>query len=320
MSAMMETIRNCGILPVVAIDRLEQAVPLAQACVDAGLGAMEITFRTDCASDALRTIRRSFPDLYLGAGTICSCQLVDEALGAGADFLVTPGLNPKVVSYAISRGAPIVPGVTTPAEIEQAMELGLDILKFFPAEHSGGVAKLKILAGPYKNIKFIPTGGIDEKNFRDYLVLENVVAVGGSFMIAKKDLSAGNYDAVKAELDRVVDVMLGLKLVHVGFNFQTVENARETAQALQHAFHMSAAEGNSSIFSGLKEFELMKCPGRGTHGHVAVGITDVDRGMHFLERRGVAVNMDSVVEKDGKKIAVYLEQEIGGFAFHLMKN
>lgn len=320
MTELYESIRNAGILPVVAIDSLETAVPLAQACVDAGLTGLEITFRTECAAQAIRAIRDAFPKLLLGAGTILSCDLADQALDAGADFLVTPGLNPKVVQYAQQRNVPILPGVTTPVEVEQAMELGLEVLKFFPAEMSGGTAKLKILAGPYKTVKFIPTGGIDEGNFRDYLALDNVVAVGGSFMIHKKAMAAGDFGAVRARLDQVVDTMLGLKLAHMGINHSQEDEALKTARTLERTFHMPYAVGNSSIFSGTKEFELMKKGGRGTHGHVAVAVSDIDRGIHFLRHRGVAINMDSLVVKNGKKIAVYLEQEIGGFAFHLMKN
>ena len=319
MTAMNEALRSGGILPVVAIDKIEYAVPLATAIVEAGLPGMEITFRTECAADAIRAIRKAFPDLLIGAGTILSRALAHEALAAGADFLVTPGFNPKVVTYAIEKNVPVYPGVTTPAEIEEAMEMGLEVLKFFPAEMSGGIAKLKILAGPYKNIKFIPTGGIDEKNFKDYLALDNVVAVGGSFMIAKKAMTTGNFEAVKAELDRIIDVMLDMSLTHVGINHSCEEEALNTAKELAHAFHMPYNVGNSSIFSGVKEFELMKKGGRGIHGHISIGVTDIDRGIRFLQARGVAVNMDSMVTKNGKKIAVYLEKEIGGFAFHLMK-
>ena len=138
-------------------------------------------------------------------------------------------------------------------------------------------------------------------------------------MIAKKAMAEGRFDLVKAELDRVIDVMLGFKLAHAGFNYACEEEALDTAKELQHTFHMPYNVGNSSIFSGVKEFELMKRGGRGTHGHIAIGVTNIDRGIHFLNVRGVAVNMDSLVVKNGKKIAVYLEKEIGGFAYHLMK-
>lgn len=319
MSDFYEAIRCGGILPVVAIEKTEYAVPLAKAIVDAGLPAMEVTFRTDCAVEAIRTIRTAFPELLLGAGTILNCNQVDTAISAGVDFLVTPGFNPKVVAYAISKQIPIYPGVTSPAEIEAAIEMGLEVLKFFPAELSGGVEKLKLLAGPYRNVKFIPTGGIDEKNFRDYLALDNVVAVGGSFMVAKKSMVAGDFDKVKNELDRIVDVMLDLGLTHVGINHSCGEEALGTALQLEKAFHMGYSTGNSSVFSGAKEFELMKKGGRGKHGHIAVGVSDIERGIRFLQHRGMPVNMDTLVVKGGKKIAVYLEEEIAGFAFHLMK-
>lgn len=319
MNVLYESIRNSGILPVVAIEKVEYAVPLAEACVAAGLTGLEITFRTDCAAEAIREIRRACPGLLLGAGTILSCALADEAIAAGADFLVTPGFNPKVVQYAVEKKIPILPGVATPAEIEMAMELGLEVLKFFPAEQSGGVPKLKLLAGPYKNVKFVPTGGITEENFRAYLALDNVLAVGGSFMIDKKAMAAGNFAAVQEELERILDKMLGLKLAHIGINHTGEGEALETASTLHTVFHMPYAVGNSSIFSGKKEFELMKTGGRGTHGHIAVAVSDIDRGIHFLRKRGVSFQENSLVVKGGRKIAIYLRQEIGGFAFHLMK-
>lgn len=319
MPALYDSIRSSGILPVIAIDKLEYAVPLAKACVDAGLAGLEITFRTDYATQAVEAIRKAFPTLLIGAGTILNCHQANEAIAAGADFLVTPGFNPKVVRHVLEKNIPICPGVTTPSEIEEAMEFGLDVLKFFPAEMSGGIAKLLSFAGPYKNMRFIPTGGINEENFRDYLALDNVVAVGGSFMVDKKQLALGDFEAVRSELDRVVDVMLGMKLTHVGLNFDCSEEARNVADQLKTAFHMAAAEGNSSIFCGVKEVELMKAIGCGTYGHIAIGVTNIDRGIRFLKHRGVSVNLDTVVIKNGVKIAVYLEQEIGGFAFHLMK-
>lgn len=319
MNTMYEAIRNSGILPVVAIEKLEYAVPLAKACVEAGLAGMEVTFRTECAVEAVRAIRKAYPDLLLGAGTILNCAQADEAIAAGADFLVTPGFNPKVVSYVLSKNMPIMPGVTTPAEIEDAMEMGLEVLKFFPAEQSGGIPKLKLLAGPYRNVKFVPTGGITEQNFREYLALDNVLAVGGSFMIAKKAMAADDFASVKAELDRVVDVMLGLKLSHVGINHTNEGAALDTAGTLHSVFHMPYKIGNSSIFSGVKEFELMKKGGRGTCGHIAIAVSDIDRGVHFLRQRGVSFIDDSLVMRDNKKIAIYLTQEIGGFAFHLAK-
>lgn len=319
MNAMYEAIRNSGILPVVAIEKPEYAVPLAKACVEAGLAGMEVTFRTECAVEAVRAIRKAYPDLLLGAGTILSCSQADEAIAAGADFLVTPGFNPKVVSYVLSKDMPIMPGVTTPAEIEDAMEMGLEVLKFFPAEQSGGIPKLKLLAGPYRNVKFVPTGGITEQNFREYLALDNVLAVGGSFMIAKKAMAANDFASVKAELDRVIDVMLGLKLSHVGINHTDEEAALDTAKTLESAFHMPYKVGNSSIFSGVKEFELMKKGGRGTCGHIAIAVSDIDRGIHFLQKRGVSFIDDSLIMRNDQKIAIYLTQEIGGFAFHLAK-
>ena len=319
MTAITETIRSGGILPVVTLERIEYAVPLARAVAESGLPGMEVVFRSACAADAIRTIRNALPGLLLGAGTILNCDQVNKAIDAGADFLVSPGFAPKVVSCSVRRGIPIYPGVTTPTEIEQAMEYGLDVLKFFPAETSGGVDKLKSFAGPYKNIRFIPTGGINEKNFKEYLALDNVVAVGGSFMIASTAMASGQFDAVKAELDRIIAMMLGLNVVRVGIHHTCAADALDSAKALERAFYKIYSEGDSSFLCGAQEFELMKTDGRGTHGQIAIGVADIDRAIRFLNARGVAVDMDSLQITNGKKTGAFLKNEIGGFAFRLIK-
>lgn len=207
MTDLYESIRNAGILPVVAIDSLETAVPLAQACVDAGLTGLEITFRTECAAQAIRAIREAFPRLLLGAGTILSCDLADQALDAGADFLVTPGLNPKVVQYAQQRNVPILPGVTTPAEVEQAMELGLEVLKFFPAEQSGGLAKIKAMAAPFPMFKVMPTGGISLKNLKEYISSPVICACGGSYMVTADLIDNHKWDEIKDLCKKSVEIV-----------------------------------------------------------------------------------------------------------------
>ena len=182
-------IYESGVLPVIALDEADQALPLARACVESGLNALEITFRTECAGEALRLIKENYPEILLGAGTVLTREQVDEAMAIGVDFLVTPGFNMKVVKYAVEKGFPIIPGVSTASEIEQAMMLGLDTVKFFPAEQSGGTAALKAFAGPYKKLRFVPTGGMTFDNFTDYTDLDNVTAIGGSFMIDKKHIA-----------------------------------------------------------------------------------------------------------------------------------
>ena len=315
----LKKVYDNGILPVIAINDADCAIPLAQACMETGLEAIEITFRTECAGEAMRNIKKAYPEMLLGAGTVLRPEQVDEAIDCGADFIVTPGFNPDVVKYAVDKNIPIVPGVSCASQVEQAMSLGLSTVKFFPAEQSGGVPMLKALSGPYKTINFIPTGGMTFDNFTTYTNLPNVVAIGGSFLISKKNIADKNVEAMKAEIIPVIDKLMGIRLHHIGLNCGDQEKALQIAKTLQAFFNYPYNEGNSSIFSGNKEFELMKKPGRGTNGHIALSVSDIDRAKHFLEKRGVEFDEESLVIKDGKKIAIYLKEEIGGYAFHLMK-
>ena len=308
-----------GVLPVIAINDLDTAIPLAQACMETGLNAIEITYRTDCAAEALKAIKKAYPEMIVGAGTVLTTEQADEAMSIGVDFIVTPGFNPDVVKYVVSKNFPIVPGVSCASQIEQAMALGLDTVKFFPAEQSGGVPALKAFNGPYKKLRFIPTGGMTIDNFTTYTSLSNVVAIGGSFMIKKDHIASKDVEAMKQDINVVIDRLLNLRLVHIGLNCKNEDEAVSVAKQLEQFFHMPYVIGNSNVFSGVKEFELMKNGGRGTNGHIAIGVSDIDRGIHYLEKRGVKFNPDSLMMKGTMKNAIYFEDEILGFAFHIVK-
>ena len=183
------------LVPVIAIEDAAEAIPLGRTLVENGLPIAEITFRTKAAGAAIRQLAK-LGELMLGAGTVLSIDQVQEAFDAGAQFMVTPGFNPKVVNYCIKNSIPIVPGVCTPTEIEAALEYGLEVLKFFPAEPMGGVKSLKAFNGPYSRVKFVPTGGINSANVCDYLNLPNVLACGGSWMVGKKLIASKNYTEI----------------------------------------------------------------------------------------------------------------------------
>ncbi len=183
MNEALNKISRIKLLPVIKIDNLENAVPIVKALSDGGIAAAEITFRTECAADAIKKVSSEMPEIFVGAGTVLSVENVKRAVDSGAKFIVSPGLNPEVVSYCVKNDIPIVPGCVTPTEIELAMSLGLDTVKFFPAEAYGGLKVIKALSAPYSMIKFIPTGGIDLSNIKEYLSNKSVLAVGGSFMV-----------------------------------------------------------------------------------------------------------------------------------------
>ncbi|XAG08782.1 bifunctional 4-hydroxy-2-oxoglutarate aldolase/2-dehydro-3-deoxy-phosphogluconate aldolase [Vibrio metschnikovii] len=183
------------IVPVIAINHAQQALPLAKVLMENGLPCAEITFRTEAAQEAIRLMRDAYPEMLIGAGTVLTTAQVDQAQQAGADFIVSPGLNPTTVKYCQQRGIAIVPGVNNPSLVEQAMELGLRTLKFFPAEPSGGVAMLKALSAVYP-VKFMPTGGISAANVQHYLDLSSVVACGGTWMVPTDLMDKGDWSAI----------------------------------------------------------------------------------------------------------------------------
>ena len=232
MNPILEQISNIGIVPVIAIDDAKKAVPLAKALVAGGLPVAEVTFRTAAAEEAMRSITREVPEMLVGAGTVLNREQVDRALDAGAKFIVSPGFNPDTVRYVLSKGALMVPGTATPGEMEQAMSLGLDVVKFFPAEQNGGVAKLKAIAGPYKTLKWMPTGGVNAKNLMDYLSFDQIVACGGTWMVKKDLIAAENWDEITRMTREAVRTMLGFSLHHVGVNCGSEEEADRLARTL----------------------------------------------------------------------------------------
>ncbi|MBR5636090.1 MAG: bifunctional 4-hydroxy-2-oxoglutarate aldolase/2-dehydro-3-deoxy-phosphogluconate aldolase [Pseudobutyrivibrio sp.] len=198
---MYEELKNkleeIGIIPVVVLEDAKDAHALGQALMDGGLPAAEVTFRTDAAEEVIKILSHDFPEMLVGAGTVLTCEQADKAIAAGAKFIVAPGFNPNVVKHCIEKGYPVTPGVQTPGEMEQAMELGLDFVKFFPAEPAGGLPMIKAVAAPYTKLKFMPTGGINKDNVKDYLAYNKIVACGGTWMVKGDLISDGDFEKIK---------------------------------------------------------------------------------------------------------------------------
>ena len=195
---MQEQIKKIGIVPVVVLDDAKDAVPLAEALIEGGLPCAEVTFRTAAAEESIRQISEKFPEMLVGAGTVLTTEQVDRAVGAGAKFIVSPGLNPVTVKYCQEKGIPVFPGILTPSEIEQALSLGLKVVKFFPAEPSGGLKMIQAMAAAYVGLKFMPTGGINAKNVGEYLADEkHILACVGSWMVKKDLIAAGEFEKIK---------------------------------------------------------------------------------------------------------------------------
>lgn len=309
-----------GIVPVVALNDIKDARPLAKALCDGGLPCAEVTFRTDCAEEAIRTMTAEFPQMFVGAGTVLTTEQVDRAVGAGAKFIVSPGLNPEVVKYCVDKNIPVTPGCANPSDIEQALALGLDVVKIFPAEAIGGLKLIKSMAAPYVNMKFMPTGGINAKNLNDYLAYDRIVACGGSWMVSADLVNAGKFDEITALTKEAVKNMLGFRIKHIGINSPDETAAASTANAFATFFGFDKNEAVGSYFCG-EGVEVMKSQGKGTMGHIAVGCNSVDRAVYHLSAQGVEFDMDTALynEKGAMKF-IYLKGEFGGFALHLTLN
>ena len=292
MNPIVEKVYQIGIIPVIAFNSVDEALPLCKALADGGLPAAEVTFRTACAEDCIRKIHEEMPEMLLGAGTVLTTEQADRAMAAGASFIVAPGFDPEVCKHVIDKGGIMMPGTCSAGEMQQAMNMGCEALKFFPAEANGGVGMLKNIGAALKSARWMCKSDV---------------------------IKAHDWAKITAQSKEAVDTMLGLKLMHVGINTENEVEAMKMANLIGSLLNMKVAPGNSSIFVGNKEFEIMKKPGRGTNGHIAIGCNNVDRAIYHLSQRGVKFDLDSKNVKNGKTIACYFADEIGGFAFHLVQ-
>ena len=206
-----ERFRKIGVIPVVALDDAAAAAPLGEALMKGGLPSAEVTFRTAAAVDTIKIMKKEFPDMLVGAGTVLTTEQADRAIEAGAEFIVAPGCNPKVVKYVLDKGYPMAPGIATASEIEQALDLGLDFVKFFPAEQNGGLPMIKALAGPYVNVSYMPTGGVNAKNLPEYLAYSRIVCCGGTWMVKKDLISDGKFDEIEKLTREAADIVKNVR-------------------------------------------------------------------------------------------------------------
>lgn len=207
MNEILQKIGEFGIVPVVVLDDAKDAVPLAEALIKGGLPLAEVTFRTDAAEESIKIMSEKFPEMLIGAGTVLTTDQVDRAVAAGAKFIVSPGLNPKIVSYCVNKGISITPGTSNASDIEAALEFGLDVVKFFPAEPAGGLKMIKALAAPYVGVKFMPTGGINAENVKAYLAYDRILACGGSWMVKGELIRNGEFDKIREMTAEAVQIV-----------------------------------------------------------------------------------------------------------------
>ena len=319
MTELERKVYELGVIPVIKISDPDDAIPLAKALIDGGLPAAEITFRTSCAAEAIKKITDAFPEMLVLAGTVLNAAQVDAAVAAGAKMIVSPGLNPKTVSYCKSKNVPIIPGTANPSDIEQAIELGLDTVKFFPAEAVGGLKMLKAMSAPYGAMKFMPTGGINAENLLTYLQFDKILCCGGSFMVKDDLIRDKKWDEITELTRGAVRAMLGFEFAHVGINSENKEEALRAAKLLETMFGLPIRETSKSYFAGVP-FEVMTAKGPGKNGHIGIKTNFVDRAMAYFKRQGFVIDESSITYADnGKPKFFYFKDEILGFAFHVVQ-
>ncbi|MHC6203810.1 bifunctional 4-hydroxy-2-oxoglutarate aldolase/2-dehydro-3-deoxy-phosphogluconate aldolase [Breznakiellaceae bacterium SP9] len=320
MDPVLEQLEKIGIIPVIKIDEPDKAVPLARALIAGGILCAEITFRTIAGEEALRRIKSEVPDILLGAGTVLSPAQVDRAIDAGAVFIVSPGFNPKVVKRCIERGIAVTPGCSSPTDIESALELGLSVVKFFPAEQTGALEYIKAVSAPYPSVKFIPTGGISAANISKYIAYDKVLAVGGSWMVHTDLINSGSFDKITVLCKEAVQSMLGFSVAHFGINAEHSQAAEHAARFFETIFALGAKDSEGSLFCG-PAIEIMKATGPGRNGHIGIYTWSVPKALSYLERQGIAVKSDSIrLDLNGIPTFAYLEEEILGFAVYILKH
>lgn len=315
----LELMECTGIIPVIKLEKIENAVHLAKALYDGGIHAAEVTFRAAGADKVISAMTKAYPDMLVGAGTVLTTEQVDAAIAAGAKFCVAPGLNPRIVKHCMDQGVPFCPGVANGSQIEQAMELGLNFVKFFPAEQAGGINYIKAISAPYFQMKFMPTGGVNEGNLNNYLANPKVVCCGGSWIVPDKLVKEEKWAEITALCKTAVNKMLNFQLVHIGVNCDDEQQAIATAKQFETLFGWGTKVGNSSVFAGT-QVECMKGNGRGTHGHIAVSTGNVKRAVWQLSNQGIAFDESSFkYDASGRMTVAYLRDEVLGFAIHLVE-
>lgn len=276
MNQILEKIQKIGIVPVVVLEDAKDALPLAKALIDGGLPLAEVTFRTLAAEESIKHMTHAYPEMLVGAGTVLTIENAKKAIAAGAKFIVSPGFDEEIVRYCIDQGIPVTPGATSPTEVGAIVKMGLDVVKFFPAEPSGGLSMIKAIAAPFTNVKFMPTGGVSAENINEYLSYDKILACGGSWMVKGDLIQKGDFEQIKALTKEAVMTMLGFELSQEGYE----------------------------SFLGLGEKKA----------NITLMTNSVERAVYYLETKGVQFNQESAQYKKDKLVSICTQNENGGCA------
>lgn len=318
MDPLLQRLGEIGLVPVIRLDSAQKAVGLGRALVAGGIPVAEVTFRTAAAADSIRAMSQEVPGLLVGAGTVLSARQADQAIEAGARFIVSPAYVDEVVERCLERGVPVLPGVTGPDGVARGLAHGLEVLKFFPAEAAGGLSMLDALAGPFGSVSFVPTGGIEASNLAGYARRPQVLAVGGSWMVKPALVEAEDWPAIQALCHEAALALHGFTFAHLGINGEAEAEAHAVARVFSALFGLPLKDGNSSIFAG-EAIEITKSPFLGAKGHIAIRCHSVERAMAYFAAAGIASKPETAKRDRGLIKSIYLDLEPGGFALHLLR-
>ena len=306
----VDTLKNIGLLPVLDISDPSVVMPSVDALLSSGISAVEIICRSQQSLECLEQVRLYMPEMLVGASTVITREYAKQAIDIGCDFIVTPGLDPSIIDVCRTSGVTPIPGVATPTEAQTALSMGLSTLRFFPARENGGVEKLRAISKVYPSLSFIPAGGIDTKDFMDYMRLPCVSAVAGSWLCRRELISDGDYDAITNCCKSAISELLDLKIDHIGINCVNTHEASNAAAIVGMLF-----DTPSSCYHS---FHLIQSPTHGRCGHIALSTHFLNRTVYYLEKRGVQISGEPFVSDEGHR-TVFLDQDVAGFALQLIE-
>lgn len=304
----------CGVIPLIMIDDVKNALPLAGTLIGADITAIEITFRTSCAADVIRTISAKCPNLIVGAGTVLTVKQVHEAVNAGAKYIVTPSFNAEVVDRCVELGVPVFPGCSTATDIDHAFSRGLRVVKFFPSELLGGVKMIKALSAAYPFMKFIPTGGINLSNLSEYLSFNKVLCCAGTFIAPEKDLDEQNFAEIARVARAAVDEVMGLKLDHIALNVDATY-AKEMMKGLSQLTGINY-NPNVATVGGV---EAVANSRRSALGHIVYTSPNLERCIYYLKNRGFYPDETSIAKENNRISEVFLLSKFADFEIKIVR-
>lgn len=313
-----DRIEKYGVVPVIKIEDAAKAAPLAEALCAGELELAEVTFRTDCAAQAIAEMVRVRPDMLVGAGTVTTVEQVKAAVDAGAKFIVSPCYVEDVVVYCTQNDIPVIPGCITPSEVQQAVSHGLELVKFFPAGAFNGLEVINSLASVFPGVKFMPTGGVNAGNISEYLRNPHIAACGGTW-IAPAGLIAGDrFDEIQKLARDAMFAVLNFSFAHVGINCDTADEGNANIFKLADMFDLILGDTPSSSYVG-HEVEITKMPFkvRGPHGHLGYFADNLERVIFYFEKKGIEFDHANVKPYKGKAYVIYLKEYLAGFAIHI---